>query len=149
MYIEKEIAIVRIVRVSGSSISSFFMMLAALFFVILMIISIVSVSNADWIYDAQRALDSNSIEDKLNFLIHRYITINELNLFSELRVPLFVGGIGVGLIVIVPIVYSLLAPLYDYFCIGKEKDVFEKKQKLRQNVFWLVVGGFLLVCLQV
>jgi len=40
------------------------------------------------------------------------------------------------------LLFTLLTPPHDYFCIGKEKSQYDKKQKTRHSIIWAVGIGF-------
>ena len=144
-YIDKEIAVVRVVRLGNSSTSLYVQIGLVIGIIVGPSIhsEITSLRGSEnIILEAQNALESYNLVEKIDFLIQQEIKRNEAN--SSIGIDLIIVlGVLTVIAASTVILLASLQPPHDYFCIGKEKSVLEKKQKTRQNIFWIVIIGTL------
>lgn len=146
-YVEKEITTIRIFLAydtlqSVCSFLSTFLMLGILFLMLVLTTSM-SVGTEE----IEEVINSSDVLVKLNYLIaQRGTTDEELTKYMYIFLPIML--IAVSIVFLPKLVKFLwgkkgVLRLDDYFLIGKQKNVYEKKVKMRNNIIWTVGIGFL------
>lgn len=147
-YVEKEITTIRTFLAydtlqSVCSILSTFLMLGVVVFMMLVSTNSLSVETEE----IEEVINSSDVLVKLNYLIaQRGNADGELTKYMYILFPIMLIAV---LIVFLPKLVKFLwgkkgvLRLDDYFLIGKQKNVYEKKIKMRNNIIWTVGIGFL------
>lgn len=155
-YVEKEITIIKTFLAydtlqSICSILSTFLMLGCFVFMQLMLKNSLSVGTAE----SEKAINSSDILVKLNYLIVQLGNTDEKSVeYLHIFWPVMFGSI---VLIFLPKIVEFLwgkkgvLRLDDYFLIGKQKNVYDKKMKMRNNLIWTIgiglvvsiVGGLL------
>lgn len=104
---------------------------------------------------AKEVLDSSDLAIKLNYLIEQQVSAsNDVEEYMYTFIPIAVIAM---FLIVIPILLKFLwgkngvLRITDYFLFGKQKNIYDKKVKVKNNIIWTVgvglvisiIGGFI------
>lgn len=147
-YVEKEITTIKTFRTydtlqSICSILSTFLMIGCFLLVQLMATNSLSVG----VEETEKVINSSDVFVKLNYLIAQQGDTDEKSAkYMHIFLPvMFISLLLIFLPKLVEFLWGKkgVLRLDDYFLIGKQKNVYDKKIKMRNNIIWTIGIGLL------
>lgn len=145
-YVEKEVTTVRtFLKYDILKGICYIVSILVLFGYILFMMSSIFDNRVEKVKDV---LDTSNLAIKLNYLIERQINASKE---AEEDIYIFVPIVVIAiLLIIIPILLKFLwgkngvLRITDYFLFGKQKNIYDKKVKVKNNIIWTVVVGLVI-----